>query len=435
MRTRSLVIATALAAAAAACGGGSSNPDSRVSDANKNADVGNPDAHVKTRAGTLAVTDVKITDPAVASLAIGGGAVSFEFDDLTMNDGGTVAYDDTGGTGVGGCTVFTFDGSTHKPHPAIDEGPITISGAGLKGKPNPLMCTFAGSQYVCVADAATGVSGTYSASSAGGAAVTITGHDFTADDIGTYLTLSGFADAGMNHSYAIINVISTSAQLAVPASTVQSATNKAFTGVSYTKLQGAGPIPGGQGTVDFINLGAGTDQLTVDLAANTDYPTAITATVPPIGKPLLLDDAGTGCTDCKQPYQFPTSAASGETVTFSCDKTIGSKTGNCGEGEPPTFNNVGLVITGSTTDADLTNAAPYDMPPANGSYARFTCSFPTGMTGQVTNGALAAILATSPTRVETRVFRFGFTLPTADPDTKNTWTVVAGHGIIGHTDL
>ena len=49
--------------------------------------------------------------------------------------------------------------------------------------------------------------------------------------------------------------------------------------------------------------------------------------------------------------------------------------------------------------------------------------------------ALAAILATSPTRVETRVFRFGFTLPTADPDTKNTWTVVAGHGIIGHTDL
>lgn len=427
----SLITLLALGAGliAAGCGGDSTNnaADARVSDAPVTPD-GSPDARVKVRSGTLAVASVNLTDPAVAGLGLGGASISLEFDDLTKEDGGTVAF----GTGaIGECTVIQYD-TTHKPHPAVDEGPITISGAGLK-KPVG-MCTFQGGGYVCVADHQANVAGTYSASNAppGGAVITVTGHDFSSAQVGMYMSLSGFTDPAMNHTYPVVNVVNTSVQLGVPPGVAMNASNSAFTGVTYTLIQGAGPVPGGAATVDFINTGAGGDHVTIALAANTEYATPISSSLAPIGKGMKLDGAGAGCTDCAQPHQFPTSAANAATVSFSCDPAKGDKTGNCGEpGDQPA---VGLVITGTTTDAPLTNLPPYAMPAPVTKWAAFTCKFPAAQSGQIPNGALAAILATNPKRIETRVFRFAFGLGT-DADTMNDWATVSGHGLVGHTDM
>ena len=392
-------------------------------------DGGMPDANFMLRSGTLVVSDVAITDPAVAGLALGGAAISLDFADLGINDGGSVIF----GTGaIGTCTVLQFDvgsAGTHKPHPLADEGAVTLTGAGLK-RPVPNPCTFRNGQYVCVADSAAGTSGTYSASNtSGGALVTVTGHDFSSNQIGMWMSLSGFADSGMNHTFALVNVAGTSAQLAVPAGQAANASNSPFSGVGYVLVQGAGPIPGGRSSVDFVNLGSGTDQVTISLAANADYPSGISATVPPVGKGMLLDGAGTGCTDCAQPHQFPTTGT--QTVSFACDPTLGSQTGTCGESG--SFSNVLLVIAGKTTDGSLTGAPPYAMPDPVTSYATFQCTFPLATHGQIPLGAITAILGTNPTRIETAVFRFGFAQGT-DSQTQNSWSVLAGHGLIGHTD-
>ena len=414
--------------AASACGSDSNNnsTDARVSDAPVTIDS-TPDARVKVRSGTLAVTSVNITDPGAASLALGGASISLEFDDLTKEDGGTVTF---GSGAIGECTVVQYD-ATHKPHPQVDEGPIMITGAGLK-KPVGT-CTFQGGAYVCVADHQTNVAGTYSASNAsGGAIVTITGHDFSTAQVGMYVSLTGFSDAGMNHTYPVVNVAGTSAQLGVPPGVAQNASNQAFSGVTYTLIQGAGPIPGGAATVDFINTGAGTDHLTIALAANGDYATPISSSLSPIGKGMKLNGPGASCTDCAQPHQFPKTAAGNATVSFSCDPAGGDMTGNCGEAGDQVA--VGLVITGKTTDASVAGLPPYAMPDPTGTWAAFTCKFPTAKAAQIPNGAIAAILATNPKRIETRVFRFAFGLGT-DTDTMNDWATVSGHGLVGHTDI
>ncbi|HTJ45484.1 MAG TPA: hypothetical protein VL463_25445 [Kofleriaceae bacterium] len=414
--------------AAAACGGDKNNntADARVSDAAKAIDA-TPDARVQVRTGTLAVASVNITDPGAAQLALGGASISLEFSDLTKEDGGMVTF---GSGAIGECTVVQYD-STHKPHPLVDEGPITISGDGLK-KPVGT-CTFQGGAYVCVTDHQDNVAGTYSASNAsGGAAITVTGHDFTTAQVGMYVSLSGFTDGGMNHTYPIVNIIGTSAQLGVPAGVAQNASNQAFSGVSYTLIQGAGPIPGGAATVDFINVGSGGDHVTIAMAANADYATAISSSLSPIGKGIKLNGPGGNCADCAQPHQFPKTAGSGETVSFSCDPTAGDKTGTCGEDGDQLA--VGLVITGRTTDAAVGGLPPYAMPDPTGTWAAFTCKFPTAKGAQIPNGAIAAILATNPKRIETRVFRFAFGLGT-DTDTLNDWATVSGHGLVGHTDL
>src|SRR6185437_10798027 len=93
--TRSIFLA-ALAASAFACGDDAklnSPADAKVTN---NPDAPNPDAAppdaapVATVAGTLAVTDVTVIDPAAAAVGgISGGSINFTFSDLT-HDGGMV---------------------------------------------------------------------------------------------------------------------------------------------------------------------------------------------------------------------------------------------------------------------------------------------------------------------------------------------------------
>ncbi len=433
-RFTSIALGCALLAFAA-CGGNNNNSgaDARVTDSAGSADAPPPDARVQNRAGTLAITQLNLTDPAVAGNGIGGSSISLEVDDLTMGDGGHAAFGTPGA--VGGCYVLTFDvgaSATHTPHPAVDEGVITLDGSGL-AEPGPYHCAFAGGAYRCDGGPLmpkSNMTGTYS-TSAGTTTLTATGVTFAATDIGKYLVLSGMP-TGYNAAFPIVGVTSghavlftgqagTAGDVAIP------------NGAGYTALQGVGPVPGGAQTVDFINLGGASNAITVSLAANTDYPTAVSQMLEPIGKGITLENAGTGCLDCAQPHQFPITAAGGATVSFSCDPTKGSKTATCGE-DDAALANEGLVITGSTTDAPLTNLAPYEMPNPVTQYATFTCTFIQGKTGQIPNGAIAAILGTNPTRIETRVFRFGFALY-QDADSHNTLNLVAGHGLVGHTDV
>jgi hypothetical protein len=424
-----------------ACGGNNNNngADARVSDANKQADApGTPDANVQTRDGTLAVTSIDLTDPAVAGQAWGGASISLVFNNITQEDGGNVVF---GTGGLGECTVIQYDagaGAVHKPHPAVDEGTITISGAGIKQgignvTPPSVDCIFQSGQYICPINQATAAAGsTYSASkSNGGATISVSGHAYSAADVGSWVNLTGVTnDSAMNGLWPIVNVAGTSAQLGIPPNVVNNALNANFSGAVIVQLAGIGPVPGGQAFVDFIDTGAGTDHVRIQLAANAEYPNGIDSTLSPIGRGMILDGAGTGCTDCAQPHQFPTSAAGSATVSFSVDGSIGDKKGNPGElGDQAA---VGLVITGSTTDATVTGLAPYLMPSPVSQYATFTCLFPTLKTGQVPNGAIAAILATNPHRIETRVFRFAFNRSTTD---LNTWSTVSGHGLVGHTDI
>jgi hypothetical protein len=448
MPTSSRLIAFVMlgAGALAACGGNNNNngADARVTDANKTPDApGTPDANVQVRDGTLAVTQVTLTDPGVTTFS--GSSISLAFQDLTKEDGGMVVF---GTGGIGECTVVQFDagaGAVHKPHPPVDEGAITILGTGIKQNvtgtnPPSIPCSFQGGQYVCPVAAGTGVSGTYSASSAGGALLTVTGHNFSTTDIGSWISLSGFPSSsglpgtnGMNGLFPIISVAGATAQLGVPANTAADAANMSFTAVDFTQLQGIGPVPGGTTLVDFIDTGSGSDHVEIKLAGNTDYPTQIDSTLSPIGRGMILDGPGTGCTDCAQPHQFPKSAAGSATVSFSVDPANGDKTGNAGElGDQLS---VGMVVTGSTTDATIPGGAPpYYMPSPISSYATFSCLFPVAKTVQIPNGAIAAILATNPHRIETRVFRFAFSKG-QDAATLSTWATVSGHGLVGHTDI
>ena len=73
------------------------------------------------------------------------------------------------------------------------------------------------------------------------------------------------------------------------------------------------------------------------------------------------------------------------------------------------------------------------MPPAAADvpYVTFTCSAPLGGSITIPYDALTAINSITPTRVETRVFRFGFAQSGAAD--LNDWSVLVGHGLVGHT--
>jgi hypothetical protein len=431
----STLLALGAGFAAAACGGNNNNSaaDARVADAPNAADAPPPDARVKVRSGTLAVTELSLTDPAVAQLGLGGSSISFEIDDLTKNDGGMLAAGDP--TQLNGCYVYTYDvgaAAVHKPHPPVDEGIISITGAGLK-EPGPYHCAFAGSSYRCDGGdqpAAQNIAGLFNTTT-GNTTLTVTNVTFKSTDIGKYLVLSGFPDP-YNMAFPIVGVTQGKAILYTGA--IPNKSDTAIpTGAAYAVLQGVGPVPGGAGTVTFINLGGAKDKVTISLAANNDFSTDLSADLEPIGKGITLENPGANCADCRQPHQFPVTATGGATVSFSCDPTVGSTTATCGEDDSTDLLR-GLVITGSTTDAPINGKAPYEMPAPVTKYATFTCTFVGALTGQVPNDAIAAILATNPTRIETRVFRFSFAQKD-DATTMNHLNFVAGHGLVGHTDV
>ena len=434
----STILATAGASLlATACGGGDSNPDARVFDANTTPDTAtpdaSPDARVATRSATLAVAEVKITTPTAAPLPtnFGGASISLAFSDITQGGGRVV----TGDPAPGSCLVTEYDGGatpTLKPNPVVGEGTITIAGAAVKKTTPP--CNFVGGSYVCAAAPVTGAAGTV-ATQSGVTVLSVTGTTFTADALGSYISLSGFTDTTLNHAFPIVNVAAGSLYLATGPARPDTV-GAAYTGANYSIIQGVGPVPSGALSVVYLDRGATSDPVTVDMAATDDYPDGIHASLVPPSKGLALSGAGTGCDDCAQPHQFPQTLTASNTVSFSCDSTLGDKAGVC-DGGTELSGLWGVVITGSTTAGDVAGLPPYTMPatPEGKKYVTFTCSVLLGKTRQLPHEVLAAIFATNPTRIETRVFSFAFQPVNPTDTSPNSANVLAGHGLIGHTTI
>jgi hypothetical protein len=409
-----------------ACGGGKDNPDARPpADGRVDAVTpdGAPDGAVKTRSATLAVTEVKVTTAGAPQL--GGASISLSFDDLSTNAGGEVLF---GNGSVGSCTVLKFTGSdgANVAHPNSDEGPVTITNTLLPTG----QCAFLGDgNYHCITDNQTGKDGAYSFAddgTKGQIIFTVTGTTFTDAQVGMYMTISGLTDTALNGTWPVVGQGGGSLVLVTPTGIGTPIATTPFTGAGYTLLQGEGPVPGGDGVVDFLD--DGTTPVRLQVAANTDYPDGIDVTLAAEGQGMALADPGSACTDCAQPTNFPINATSGTTVTFSCDDTADG--GDCGADMATA---AGMVVTGTATSDPNLSPAPFIMPdPKPGvPYVTFSCTAPLGGHLQIPAAAVDAINSITPTRVETRVFRFAFSQSGAGD--LNDWSVVVGHGIVGHT--
>jgi hypothetical protein len=438
-RLTASLLALSASALLGACGDddGGNNPDARPVDGSTVDAAPGPDAAVKTRSATLAVTEVTVSTPVPPTQTIGGAAISISFEDQLT--GGVAPAFDTGQ--IGGCQVFRYAATGDpQPHPAVSEGTVTLGGAGIVKPIGP--CNFIqDAGYACITDNGTGAAGTATAVGAQSAVtVSITGKTFDAAAVrGQWLQISGVPAGAApdatptpgngdvyNGTFPILNA--TGSTLTVANSAAVRAESVDFTAASFALVQGAGPIPtggvAGPGKVDFLSDDP-TKPVTVTLAAgaSTNYPAGITASLAPIGAGLTLVEApATDTVPAKiSPEDFPYS--DDNDIVIACEGA------GCGSA-PPAGALSGLIVSGRTTDTAGSPLAPFLMPDPTTSYATFTCTALGSTSVTIPKGALEKILEGSPKRIETRVLRVTFAPITAGQNTAN---VVVGHGIVGHS--
>jgi hypothetical protein len=379
-----------------------------------------------TRAGTIAIADVRVTTPGAAAVGgIRGGAIDIEFSDLTLG-GGEVVF---GTSPIGGCTVTRYDadGTPNAPHPAVDAGTVTIANPGDEesGLLKPVgPCTFSeGRGYACSSHGGLTNGVTVSPGANDTATYVLSAQDFTGVDLeGAYLTVSGFTEGGNNSGAAAFPIIrqlgATGNNLVVvnPGAAAEAVVDN----VNFGILNGAGPIPvGAGGDANFLALEV--DQIRVTKPADDDWP-AIDFTTYTRGEGFDLDDASA------EAHEFPTTAVD---MDFSC-AGVG---GNCGADGDATLE--ALIVSGRTTDAPIPGAPypDYLMPDPVTQYATFQCGFLLQDSARLPSGAVEAILSTDPTRVEVRVLRVAGTV-LQDSENANAETrILIGHGVVGHTDI
>jgi hypothetical protein len=418
---KKLLFAFATSAALAACGG-----DDGADDDTQDHDANVPDSGIDAWAGptrslTISVVDVEVTTPSAAAAQTRGGSISIEVEDLTVGGGEVVA----GTTPVGGCVVTRYD-ATHQPHPTVGAGTVTIANpgaeeSGLLKTVGPCNYT-AGVGYQCISNAETmqDVGATFTGAN-GVVVYDFTEQAFAGDLVGSYLNVNGFTDTDLNSGSSAFPI------LANPSATRFSVLNPAATADgdtttgSFAVINGAGPIPTlGTANADF--LGAESDEIHISKPADANFG-AVDLTVYTRGEGFALDDASA------QPHEFPTTA---EAVTFSC----GGTGGNCGADADPAGVLEAFIISGTTTDGSVEGLADYEMPAPTGTWATFQCGFLLDVSteGTISADAVAAILATNPTRIETRVLQMAGTQG-EDGDQANPFTIVVGHGVVGHTTI
>lgn len=427
--TTTLVAISAAALFGAACG----DDDGGSPDANTNPDAPSaidanttPDAAGPRHTGTVAISEVTVTTPDAPGVR--GGAISIAYDD-PADTAGEVLFGVS--PPISTCLVKKYT-RTDAENPALNEGPVTVAGAGLL-KPVGT-CEFAeGLGYECTIDS--GNAQIAAANIAGRLyGIVIAGEDYsTTDLVGSSIRLAGFSGdtAGYNGTWSVVGQIngkgSTTLQVIIPAAaTIPAAAAAAH---DYRLLGGFGPVPtaGLPFAVDTDFLGGADTAVTITKAdsAAPGAP-ALAVNLPPAGEGFALD--GTG--DAILAHEFPFTAAP---ATFTCGTTCGVE---------PTGATAGLqviAVSGRTTDFVLPAPSPaapgFFMPPVSAtvnSYATFQCTFfknPTSgsFTATMPQEAVAAILSTNPTRIETRVFRFSASQAGAN--------VLVGHGVVGHTSL
>jgi len=414
-------LATSLAVGCAvtlgACGGGgdddgSAGPDAPTGD-------GDPDGFEgPTRALTISVADLAVTTPSAAAVSTRGGAISIEVEDLTTG-GGEIVF---GESPVGGCVVTRFD-AAHPAHPTLDAGTVTIANPGVEesGLLKPVgPCDYRpDTGYLCVSTEAADQTATATPTGVSGTELyAFQDQNFARDYVGSYLVVNGFAQAGNNSGARAFPIVG---QPAATTLTVVNDGGAAGTtaAASFSVINGAGPIPtAGGANADF--LASEVDQIRIAKPASDEFG-AIDVTVYTRGEGFDLDDASA------LPHQLPTSAAA---VTFSC----GGAGGSCGADADPTGVLEAFVISGRTTDASVEGLEDYEMPAPTGTYATFQCGFllDESTSGTIPADAVAAILATGPTRIETRVLNVA---GVQGVDGDQAFTIVVGHGVVGHTTI
>jgi len=414
----SLFLSAGLALTAFGCGdddGGGDRPDARPQ-----SDAGEPDAGDEgglLRSGTIAVTESALTNPGLDTFS--GAVVRVGFSDATT--GNIPAPVDGFDSNIGGCLIRVWDVGTNEDSDPVDEGAVQVEGT----ENGTFNCGFASAAlgYVCQsADAAiaggTAGNGNTFVLTGTGDTLEMTGFQATAAMKGMYIMLSGFPNLPDGTKFPILAVneeTDTLTLFGVPDGLVSTGDADS----TFSTYVGVGPVPGG---AQFLL--AGGDMIHVTKAAG-DVVGMIDEDFNAHGQGFtLVDDGAMG------KYLPHNVATDGSAVTFEC-----ADCGADGSGGVITA----IVINGETTDGPLDGLDPSDpMPDPVTQYATFQCSFFEGadppFSGTLTADAMAAILGTNPTRIQTSVGRYKGSLISAEDGTSSV-VVLQGHSFLGWTDV
>jgi hypothetical protein len=422
MKPSKRLLATCLAAGlagiltTAACGDdGGNNPDR---DSGSGPDA-TPDAWAgPTRSMAILVAHVDVTTPSAAASGVRGGVVSIELQDLTSG-GGERIY---GTNSDAGCVVDRYDanGGPSTPHPTLAFGTVTLSNPnqfpGLRKPVGP--CVFQGGAYQCVSHAGTAHGVTVTPAGQGSASYVLIDQNFAGIDlVGGHLVVDGLSVASNNsgpRGFPIVSQAGPDWNILVvmnPDAGLEQA-GGGTDDVAFEIRNGAGPVPTQAGEATNF-LGDGQTSVRVEKAAHGEWGAVdFTTTV----RGLNLRLAG----DSTLPHGLPRTA---EAALFRCADACGA------EVEMP---HQVLIVSGRTTDGATAGLADDVMPEARTAYTTFECAFEGRTEGTIPEAAMAAILSTDPTRIETRVLAVAGGQVT---DGDNLGSILVGHGLIGHTDV
>ena len=372
---KTLFLAAAAPLAFGACGGDDDNgtvtPDATVTPI-FDASPDDPDAAPNTTfSGTISLAEVAITNEPFVSAGVAGAVVNVSFTDpATVTVPPQPGYENN----IGACRIFVYDLA------GGDEAPVGADGG-----------------RVTIADT------TLAANGNGTVTLTIPAANFSNENyVGMQIILDGFSDPAANGRFGIVAqpanttlVLANPALLAATTLTADSA---------YQTLIGAGPVPGG---FDFLDDGTNDIVITKDPITNAP---AIDATLTVNGEGFALDDASI------RPHELP---INGDEATFSC----GGTGGDCGVANGFLK---GIIVFGETTDAPVDPSNPTAMPEPVNQYATFQCSGINAESITLDEGAMALIMGTSPTRIQTSI-----TYANAQSGANN---IVLSHGVVGFKD-
>ncbi len=392
--------------------------------------LGNPN-----KEGTMTVADTFLVDPSATSVGgITGGSIRIGFRDLTSG-GGTVV---SGMSADGGCLVTRYDPS-HPPHPSIDAGALTIANAPLtETSPTGLLktvgpCTYTGGQYECVSNSGTGQAVTAvgtNSTSPGTVAFQFSGSPFAGEHlVGSSIEINGFTDAHYDSGASVFPIVAQSGNNTLvvidPAGT--SDAPEAATGISYTVLNGFGPIPSPATSTDFLATGG----VEITKGASTEF-AAIDTTIAAVpGQGWSLSDPG-------DPTHLPLTG-SATNIVFGCgngtpNTTVDDTCGNTTCGDVGQASTSEMIVSVHATKKSTSSLAPYQMPvdvAGVDTWLEVECRYPGSHSATLTQAALQAIMDFAPTRVEVQVMT---AVAATVADGVNTARVVVGHALIGHTD-
>ena len=426
-RHLSLFFSAGLALSAYGCGdddGGGDRPDARPT---ADAAGGNPDAAVTglLRSGTIAVTESAIANDIPGS-PWSGAVVRIGFSDATTGSAPApvAGFDSV----INNCLIQVWDVGTNSPSDPADEGAVGVTGTSN----GDFACGFASPTlgYVCQStDAAiAGGDATGFTLAGNGTAGTLTfvGAPAAAEMKGMYIVLTGFAPIPDGTRFPVIAFAANGAE---PDSLTLAGvpnTGGVLTGdldATFANYVGVAPVPAGG--AQFLDDG---DALINVSKAAGDVVAVIDEDFHAQGQGFtLLDDAGSmQYTPADLPFD-------GSEVNFVCD---GADCGAVGTGGLISA----IVINGETTDAAVgAITSPADaMPAPETQYATFTCAYivsdtPGTKTATLSADMMAAILGTSPTRIQTSVGRYRGAILEADDGTYSV-NVLQGHSILGWSD-